>query len=326
MSRPLRIEYPGAWYHIMNRGRNREEIFKIKEDYQLFINLLKESTRLWKVRISAYCLMENHYHIIINTPQGNLSRCMRHINGIYTQQYNRRYKKDGPLFRGRYKSILISADSYLLELLRYIHRNPLKAGKVQNINDYKWSSHMGYMSSGKEWAWIYKEFIQGMLTGQREKIYSEYEKFLLNESDCIIEKIMESKKVPALLGSEEFVEKIKRKQYKQIIQEEVPECKIFLPKKDKIVGAVCRYYNIDIEEIYKSSRGKTNESRSVAVYLMRQIRGDSLCEIGEVFNIKKYSSVSTIIGRIKSRLERDTKLRQNVKKIIEYINMSQEQT
>ncbi len=133
MSRPLRIEYPGAWYHIMNRGRRGSDIFEEEEERKIFLILLKESTKLWNVHISAYCLMNNHYHILAKTPQANLSRIMRHLNGVYTQRFNRFHGYDGQLFRGRFKSILIEDDNYLLELVRYIHRNPLRARVIDNL-------------------------------------------------------------------------------------------------------------------------------------------------------------------------------------------------
>ena len=110
MARPWRIIYDGAWYHVMNRGRRGEDVFPEAGDFKAFIDLLQESCRMWQVRIAAYCLVNNHYHLLIQTPQANLSRCMRHINGIYTQRYNRRHRSDGPLFRGRYKAIVVDAD------------------------------------------------------------------------------------------------------------------------------------------------------------------------------------------------------------------------
>ena len=128
MSRPLRIEYPGAWYHVMNRGRRGESVFRREKDYLTFIELLKETVEMWNLRVGAYCLMPNHYHLLIQTPDANLSRCMRHINGVYTQRFNRNHLLDGQLFRGRYKAILVDADSYLLELLRYIHRKSAGSG------------------------------------------------------------------------------------------------------------------------------------------------------------------------------------------------------
>jgi len=141
MSRPLRIEYPDAWYHVMNRGRRSEEIFTDKQDYNTFLQLIRESIEMWNVRVGAYCLMTNHYHLLIQTPEANLSRCMRHLNGVYTQRFNKLHHLDGQLFRGRYKSILVDADSYLLQLANYIHRNPLRAGLVEKLDEYSWSSH-----------------------------------------------------------------------------------------------------------------------------------------------------------------------------------------
>ena len=146
MSRPLRIEYPGAWYHVMNHGRRAEKIFVNKEDCEAFIELLIESAEMWNVRIAAYCLLSNHYHILLQTPDANLSRLMRHVDGVYTQYFNRVHQSEGQLFRGRYKSILVDAESYLLQLVRYIHKNPLNAGLVNELWKYTWSSHRGYLS------------------------------------------------------------------------------------------------------------------------------------------------------------------------------------
>ncbi len=112
MARPLRIQYKDAWYHVMNRGRRSENIYLDRDDFCLFTNLLKESSEQWGVHIAAYCLMSNHYHLLIQTPHANLSRFMRHIDGVYTQRFNRCHKLDGQLFRGRYKSILVGEDNY----------------------------------------------------------------------------------------------------------------------------------------------------------------------------------------------------------------------
>src|SRR5512139_1965070 len=123
MSRPLRIEYLDAWYHVLNRGSRRESIFREERDYKNFLRTVEEASECWDLRVAAYCLMPNHYHLLVQTPRGNLSRCMRHIDGIYTQRFNRLHGHDGPLFRGRYKALLIDADRYLLALVQYVHRN-----------------------------------------------------------------------------------------------------------------------------------------------------------------------------------------------------------
>lgn len=124
----------------MNRGRRFESIFSDDRDYVLFIDLLIEISEMWKARIAAFCLMPNHYHLLVQTLEGKISRCMRHLNSVYTQRYNRSHKYDGSLFRGRYKSILVSDDGYLLQVIRYIHRNSLRADIVSDMRKYPWSS------------------------------------------------------------------------------------------------------------------------------------------------------------------------------------------
>ncbi len=130
MARPLRIEFPGAWYHVMNRGAGRHWIYKYDKHYHYFLSLLADVTERYRVEVHAYCLMSNHYHLMLHNPDGNLQRIMRHINGVYTQYFNRTERTDGALFRGRYKAILVDAETYWLALSRYIHRNPLEAGLV----------------------------------------------------------------------------------------------------------------------------------------------------------------------------------------------------
>ena len=117
MSRPLRIEYPGAWYHAMNRGRRREDVFHLKEDYDAFVEIVRGSVDVWNLQVAAYSLLPNRYHLLVQAP-GHISRCMRHINGVYTQRFNRSHDTDGQLFRGRYKAVLVEDDSHLLEVMR----------------------------------------------------------------------------------------------------------------------------------------------------------------------------------------------------------------
>jgi len=184
MTRPLRIQYPDAWYHVMNRGRHQDTLFHDHHDYAVFLDLLRESGALWKIKIAAYCLMTNHYHLLIQTPQANLDRCMRHINGIYTQRFNRKYHTDGQLFRGRYKAVLVDADNYLLELVRYIHRNPLRAGIVKTPEAYPWSSYRGYLSESDNWKWLCKEFVLGMLDDNRKRQRKTFLEFM-NQGDSV---------------------------------------------------------------------------------------------------------------------------------------------
>jgi putative transposase len=326
MSRPLRIEYPGAWYHVMNRGRRAEAIFSDDEDYKMFIEVLKEASVSWNIRISAYCLMPNHYHLLVQTPEANISRSMRHINGIYTQRYNRRHGCDGQLFRGRYKSLLVSADSYLLQLVRYIHRNPVKAAIAASLDEYQWSSHQGYLSISKKWDWIYKEFIFLLLTENKKEWLKRYRGFVAIEADEDISNVIEGKKWPVLLGDKAFTDWVKGRCYAVKVDEEVTQSKEFAPEPGQIIKAICEFYGIAPDDLYKVKRGEFNEPRNAAIYLMRKLRRESLKNIGVCFQMEKYSSVSSVIERLKNRIEKDKKLKDRVEKLQRLINKSQGQT
>jgi REP element-mobilizing transposase RayT len=137
MARPLRIEYAGAFYHITSRGNERKEIFKDEQDFVKFLTYLESSVQRYKAVIHVYCLMSNHYHLLLETPLGNLSQIMRHINGAYTTHFNAKRQRAGHLFQGRYKAILVEADEYAGELSRYIHLNPVRAGVVRRPEEYR---------------------------------------------------------------------------------------------------------------------------------------------------------------------------------------------
>jgi putative transposase len=326
MSRPLRLEYQDAWYHVMNRGRRGEEIFTGKDDYRNFIEILKETARLWKLRIAAYCLMANHYHLLVQTPRGNISRCMRHIDGVYTQRFNKLHSCDGQLFRGRYKSILVDADRYLLPLLRYIHRNPLRAGLADTLEDYEWTSHKGYLSTVEKWNWLHKAFILSLFSGKKLNRIGEYRRFISLEDEEGVLGVLEKRRWPSVLGSEGFVNWIKERYYSCKWDDEVPQSKELAPEVSRIRKEVCVFYGIGQGELLGSRRGVFNEPRNVAIYLTRQLRGESLRQIGLQFQMAKYSSVSSVIERIRGAMIEDRKLRARIEKLIFQLSKSQEQT
>jgi putative transposase len=195
----------------MNRGRRREDIFEDEGDYRMFLEVLQDTAKMWNLQVSAYCLMSNHYHLLVQTPEGNISRCMRHLNGVYTQKFNRKHNHDGQLFRGRYKAVLVEEDSHLLELLRYIHRNPLEAGMIKNINDYHWSSHQGYLSHTKEWRWLHREFLLKMFAKSQKKAQRSYLEFINQNDSEEIEQFYSRKNLPSIFGSTKFIDTIKNR-------------------------------------------------------------------------------------------------------------------
>ncbi len=326
MSRPLRIEYPGAWYHVMNRGRRFENVFAGNKDYEIFVELLKDASEMWNVNIAAYCLMPNHYHLLIQTPLGNISRTMRHINGVYTQRYNKKHGDDGQLFRGRYKSILVHGDSYLLQLVRYIHRNPLKAGLADSLNAYPWSSHKGYVSISEKWNWLYKDFVLALLSKRKKEWIKKYREFVSISKDDEATRILEGKKWPSIWGPNSFLDWAKGNYYALKIDEDVPQSKALIPGYEEILKTVCEFYSIDEDDLYKAKRGITNEPRNVSIYLIRQLRMETLRDIGRRFKIEKYSSVSSIIERVKAQMKVDSDLAKRIDMLSHRATKSQRQT
>jgi len=270
--------------------------------------------------------MPTHYHILVQTPEMNLARCMRHLNGVFTQRYNARYKSDGTLFKGRYKSILVDQDSYLLQLVRYIHRNPIRAGMVKKIDEYPWSSHRGYITRARQWSWLHKDFILSMLTSEKKRQIRQYKQFVSAEDSPEIRRVFDREYSPSILGSEGFVQQVKNLFFAEKRHREVPDSKILAPDGESIIKIVCRYYKIDEEKMFSVKRGTENEARNIAIYLMRKLRGEPLAAIGSTFNLAKYSSVSSVIERIERKLKNDVGFKKRIQEISEMVIKSQEET
>ena len=251
---------------------------------------------------------------------------MRHINGVYTQYFNRKHTLDGHLFRGRYKSILVDSDSYLLELIRYIHRNPLEAGLVDRLDSYNWSSHKGYLSKADKWNWLHKEFALKMFSENRIESSKRYKEYVMKETPEKINKIFGQRKWPPIIGSDVFLDWVKETFFEKKHHVEIPESKALAPETEKIKEMVCRSYGVKDEDILFSKRGMRNEARNIAIYLLRQLRGSKLDEIGSEFGLRNYSTVSTIIERTKNRVASDRRLKKRIEKLKHDLKVSQEQT
>jgi len=308
----------------MNRGRRGEEIFTGENDYTAFINLLKELVEDYNVKITAYSLMSNHYHLLVQTPDANISRSMRHLNGVYTQRFNRNNNCDGQLFRGRYKSILVEGDSYLLELVRYIHRNPLEAGLVENLQKYIWSSHKGYLSSARKWDWLNKDYILLFFGKNKVESIRKYRQFISKDTPEEINQILGGRKLPSVIGSKSFVDKIKEVFFTDKSHEEVPESRFLAPVVDRIIEEVCRLYNVNKQDLLSSRRGYFNEPRNVAIYLIRRLRGETLKGIGEAFGIKKNSTVSSVVERLNREIRKNKNINKRIETLKDTLTKSQE--
>ena len=179
MARPLRIEFSGALYHITSRGDRREDIYRDSVDRQQWLEILGQVCDRFNWVVHGYCQMSNHYHLLSETVDGNLSRGMRQLNGIYTQTFNRRYHESGHLFQGRYKSILVQKESHLLELNRYVVLNPVRAKMVTKPEDWAWSSYNIMIGAGTEYRWLDVDWTLNQFGKHRTQAISAYRKFVM---------------------------------------------------------------------------------------------------------------------------------------------------
>jgi len=206
MARPLRIEYPGALYHLTARGNAWQPIFLGDQDKRIFLQVLGKTLSDCNGICHAYCLMTNHYHLLIETPEANLSQLMKQINGIYTQRFNRIHHRVGHVFQGRFKSILVDKDSYLLELCRYIVCNPVRAGMVEDPESYPWSSFNATAGKTKPPNFLSTDWILNQFAGTRSRAQVQYRRFVL----AGIHKSSPWKdlKGQCVLGGKQFIEKL----------------------------------------------------------------------------------------------------------------------
>jgi len=317
MSRPLRLEYPGAWYHVMNRGLARQLIFRTDGHRQLFLELLYEIHNRYQVEIHAYCLMENHYHLFIRTPLANLSRAMRHLNGVYTQRYNQQMNRDGPLFRGRFKSIVVEAGIYLLRLSRYIHLNPVAAKLVKKAEAYTWSSYSAYLKKSNEPLWLStRETLDYFGKGRyRQKYKAFVEEGIDKELDDYFKKL---KRIP-ILGSEAFVKTASEKHLQERHKiKNIPAHKHIqiLPSLEKIQQVITSYYQLNASDLKKSKRGDGNIPRIAFMYLAQRFGQNDSLSISKTLGNIGAAGVSRSCRMFSKRLSEDSDVKKEIEKLI----------
>ena len=316
MARPLRIEYPGAYYHVTARGNERKAIFRDVLDRKKFLVILSSSIEQFVVRLHAYVLMDNHYHLLVETPAGELSRAIRYLNGVYTQYINRRYRRVGHLFQGRYKAILIDKDSYLIELSRYIHLNPWRVrGGSRDPLRYRWSSLSAYIGREKAPEWLETDEILGLFGQKRGKAQRGYGEFVREGMEKGIKTPWEEVRWQSLLGSSSFVEEIEDRFLRDreiglIEMKGLRESRKRV-KAERLVRVVCAYYKIKPEDLPKRSHEYT-EAREVASYIMRRYGLMRLVEIGEQVALH-YSTVGNVVRKVAG--SKDRRLRAALNKI-----------
>ena len=315
MSRPLRIEYPGAWYHVMNRGAGRRVICPTNAERAYFLALLGDLQNTFGVQTHAYCLMDNHYHLLLHTPRGNLSAAMRYLNGVYTQHHNRYQGKDGALFRGRYKAVLVDVDSYLAQLSRYIHLNPVEARMVRKPEQYRWSSYRAYLGETQVPDWLHVQPTLGLF-GQRAA-HRHYQAFVNEGLDEELKSYYRKKRLDPVLGGAAFRQRLARRLGKKARDTEIPQRKQLgrRPALNTIMTVTAKAFGVSPKSLTEEGRGRGNLPRAVAMTLARTPGGYPLNTIARAFGVGHYATVSVAGRRLRKRAETDKKLGNHLQRL-----------
>ena len=313
MARALRIEYPGAFYHVTSRGNEQKDVFKSRKDRQQFLSYLESAVVRYGAVIHAYCLMSNHYHLLLETPNGNLSQIMRHINGAYTTYFNVKRKRAGHLFQGRYKAILVEADEYATELSRYIHLNPVRAGIVANPEAYEWSSYRQVIGMSETPTWVTTSFVLGYFGGNsaRDKYRQFVDEAVNREDDSPLKKAVAS----TILGSHDFVREMSQQHLgERKADRNMPAVRVLnRPRIDEIIAAV------------KSVIREEGLVKKLSLYFCHRFSGARLREIGERFGMSD-AAVTQASRRMRVACETDEALRKLFDGVEERLNLSSVET
>lgn len=314
MARPLRVEYPGAYYHVIHRGNADENIFISNRDREKFLENLGKAVERYEIKIHTYCLMTNHYHLLVETPQANLSRAIKWINVSYAAYFNRKRHRRGHVFQGRFKSILVDADEYLKHLSRYIHLNPLRAQMVEALSGYAWSSYPAFIGKAKVPVWLESDWLLGLFGKSRKAAAKNYRDFVEKVDDVSLEDPGRDLAGGFILGGVEFVNWVKESFLsKRSAQKEVPQLKALKPRltPEKIVPAVCKVFGCDEDHVLQKGR-KENTARDVAIYLARELTGVSGVDLGKYFGNISGAGITVRYNHMAGKIAENRKLKKRV--------------
>ena len=229
MARPLRLEYPGALYHVTSRGNARARIFLDDDDHRRFLDLLGAVCARHNWRIPAYCLMGNHYHVVLETPEPTLCKGMRQLNGVYTQDFNRRHRKSGHVFQGRYTAIVVDKDKYLLELARYVVLNPVRAAMVKSPGQWPWSSYRATIGKTPTPPWLNIDFLLAQFSARKGEARERYVRFVAEGREQPT--IWTQLRGQIYLGDEAFIKKLHQRHRPDDRLKEIPRAQRRAPAK-----------------------------------------------------------------------------------------------
>ena len=313
MARPLRIEFSGAFYHVMNRGNEGKDIFKSERDREKFLEYVGKAVERYEIKIHTYCLMTTHYHFLIETPHPNLSQAIKWINVSFAVYFNRKRKRCGHLFQGRFKAVLVDADEYLKHLSRYIHLNPVRAGMVKLCKDYPWSSYPVYGGYVEAPQWLKTDWLLSLFGEDQGKAKKGYRDFVESVQNEKIEDPSKDTVSGVILGGVDFVDWVKKTFLnKDSDSKEVPQLKsLTRHTADDLIHVLCEEFGCEVATILQKGK-KRNFARDLAIYLCREMTGESGVALGRYFGGISGAGIVLRYNHIANRIGMDRKLKGQV--------------
>jgi REP element-mobilizing transposase RayT len=302
MARPLRIEFEGAFYHIIQRGIERKSIFASSKDKERFLAYLNSSLLAYKAIFHSYALMNNHYHLILETPRANLSKIMHYLDTSYAAYYNKRHGRAGPLYQGRFKSVLVQEDAYLHYLSSYIHLNPVRAGITKSPEGYTHSSYNYFISNKEAPRWLNTCFILSMFNKNVSKARTLYKQFVMNNIGKEKDVINSNTRKGIILGDDDFFDKIKGHLSNRETDREIPELKCITHGPEPAL----EFIKDNVERHIKQDKGLC---RSIGIYLSRKHTQRTLNYIASFYGNIQYTGISQVCRRMEKRIGENGKLK-----------------
>ena len=314
MTRPLRVEYPGAYYHVINRGNAGDDIFNSDRDREKFLEYLEKAVERFSIVVHTYCLMSNHYHLLIETPQPNLSAAIQWLNVSYAAYYNKKRQRSGHLFQGRFKSILVNADEYLTHLSRYIHLNPVRANIVTGPAEFPWSSYRAFIGRIKAPDWLETGWLLAIFGRDKKEAINNYRNFVEEVEIKTLENPEEDIVGGYILGDIDFVNWVKDTHLSTRHDEkEIPQLRKLKPKisLETILQVVSDEFGYSEEKIREKGR-KNNRPREIAIYLARDISGVTCSSLGDYFGGVSGAAITGRYNKISGEVVEDRCLKSKV--------------
>jgi putative transposase len=310
MARPIRIEYPGAVYHVICRGNNRQAIYRDDEDRRRYLEKLSYYCQDKTVHVLTYCLMSNHVHLLLETPEGNLSKMMQAFQTSYTVYFNKRHGRTGHVFEQRYKAMLVDKDNYLLQVSRYIHLNAVSAKLAERPQEYRWCSYGSYLK-GKGIIGLKTATVLGQLNGSKSRQLQQYREYVEGGREERLSNPPPEVRQQIYVGDEEFVEAM-QKRGKALVRAERRH------SLQQIVKSVSAVMGVGETEMRQRQRGEAvKASREMLCYLARRHGQANMSELAKLLQVKEASTPSHAVRRAEERLTKEAKFRRLLDQVLQ---------